>query len=291
MSSDFQPTLTALRAIESLARSGSVSHTAIALGLTQSAVSRSIAGLEKAAGIELVQRNARPLRLTAEGELVATHARGINASIDTLGERLAALRQNTSGSVRVGSSGPSASTRILPPLMQKFARRHAGIAVNIQEATDAETLLDLRADLLDVAVLGDPGPEFETFELARDQLVGLVSQTGPLASRKLLAPADLASQAFIMTLAGSGSSILEWFHAADQEPRIEQRVQQTVSIVALVEAGLGNAIVTRLSLPPIHPGVALVALRDAPTRTIVLARKHGQPHSRAAQLFWQFMRV
>lgn len=278
--------ITALRALQSLERTGSVSATAAELGLTQPAVSRAIAALEAAAGVALLHRGARPLTLTEEGQTAAAYARDITGALGALAQQMESFRTHRSGSVRMGSFGASASTRILPPLLKDFAARHPGIQVEISEAHDTRALEDLRAGLTDLSVLADPGEDFETLPIAADELVALVpagsTEQGPMS------PEDLAKGPFIMTLGGSEPFIREWFRAAGVIPQVMHRVRQTHSILALTASGLGRAIVAGLSLPEDTPGVRQLPLKDAPERCIVLARKHQPPRSHAAAGLWSF---
>ncbi|GHB34639.1 transcriptional regulator [Pseudovibrio japonicus] len=228
------------------------------------------------------------MRLTAEGQIVASYAGEINQILDSLDQRLSDIRRNKEGTVRMGSFGPSASTRILPQLLRKFAKYYPNISVNIQESVDAEALLDLRNGIVDMAVLADPRDDFETLPLATDQLVALVPQNSPLSSAKSVGQSELLAEPFIMTLGGNEPNIIRWFGEKLSDLHVTQRVQQTHSILALVEAGLGNAIVAALSLPRSHHGVRPVPLKKAPSMNIVMARKTMQPRSNAAALFWNF---
>lgn len=277
--------LTALRALQSLERTGSISATAAELGLTQSAVSRAISGFEAGCKLTLVHRGARPLRLTEEGEAAAAHARRITGNLTALEQDLTSLRLNRSGTVRAGSFGPSASVRLLPRLLLKFKQLYPGIDVSLEEGNDEKALNDLVHERVDVSMLADPGEEFETLPVATDKLVALLPSEHQASEP--LTQQDMANAPFIMTLAGSEPYILDWFRRGGTEPRITHRVQQTHSILALVAAGLGRAIVTDLSLPQDTPGVQAVPLAGAPAKEIVLARKHRPPRSRAAGLFWQ----
>ncbi len=285
----FDPSITSLRALRSLAKTGNVSLTATELGLTQSAVSRSITTLETMIGLTLVQRTVRPLKLTKEGEVVASHADDINQSIASLGERLAELKHNKLGSVRIGSFGASASTRILPRLIKAFAKQYPAIAVNILEANDAQTFLNLQRGHVDLAVLADPGEDYETMPIATDQLIAIVNHNSKLAQYDVLRPDDLAQDAFIMTLGGSEHYIRQWFNQANVEPKITHYIYQTHSILALVGANLGNAIVASLSLPQTTVDVCQVPLFKSTTNRIVLARKYQTPYSKAAELFWRYI--
>lgn len=280
------PNLNTLRALLKLSSSGSISKAAAELGLTQSAVSRAISTLEKSVKLDLVQRGTRPLRLTDEGQVVAAHARDIAASLATMQQELENFQRNKAGSVRLSSFGASASARILPPLLKRFTHRYPGIMVQITETDDTLALRALQQDRVDLAVISDPGEAFDTCPVATDQLVALLpadhTMKGPLS------PDDLSRMPFIMAQGGSQPHILNWFRQAQVEPRITQRIWQTHSIIALVAAGLGVAVVTGLSLPPATPGVTQVALKAAPTTDVVLARKHHPARSHAADVFWDF---
>ncbi|WIY24994.1 LysR family transcriptional regulator [Parasedimentitalea psychrophila] len=284
-----EPSLPVLRALQSLQTTGSVSQTAVALGVTQSAVSRSISKYEKAIGLQLLRRGVRPLTLTEEGLLVAAHAAEIDRSIRTLSERLETLKQGKEGAVRIGSFGPSASSQILPALLAKFARRYPGISVSILEGSDDRTRKDLVNGNVDIAVLGDRIDEFDAIPIATDQLVALVLEGSPLSLKPAIAPLDLEDAPFVMTLAGSEPVIEKWFEAAAITPNVKHRIQQTHSILALVRAGMGNAIVTSLSLPEDLRGIVVKPLLLMPTRKIYFVKKPVSVSSKAVSVFWDFL--
>jgi DNA-binding transcriptional LysR family regulator len=283
------PSLALLRALQSMQTTGSVSQTATALGVTQSAISRSISKYEDGIGLKLLRRDVRPLTLTEEGMLVVAHALEIDRSIRTLNERLKTLKQGKGGIVRIGSFGPSGSTRILPDLMAQFAKCYPGISMSILEGSDEMTRKDLVKGNVDVAVLGHPIDEFDAIPIAADQLVALVQDGSALSKESTIGPADLAGAPFVMTLAGSEVAILEWFEGAATTPDIKHRIQQTHSILALVRAGMGNAVVTSLSLPEDVQGVSVKPLRHIQMRQIYLAKKPVLANSKAVSIFWDFL--
>jgi len=283
------PSITVLRALKSIERTGSVSKTAIELGLTQSAISRSIATYEKSLGLDLLRRDRRPLTLTEEGELVVCHAMEIDRSILTLNERLRAVKQNKVGTVTIGSFGPTASTHILPSLLAQFTRIHPEISISIQEQTDDHTRLALINETVDVAVLSEPTGDFDALPIAADQLVALVPKSSVLFSQSSVAPNELEKPPFIMTLAGSEPLILDWFHRDGAQPNIRHRIQQTNSIIALVQQGFGNAIVTSLSLPQKLENVKAIPLCPPTERQIYLVKKMGSARSNATTMFWKFV--
>ncbi|WP_428516840.1 LysR family transcriptional regulator [Roseovarius sp.] len=278
------PSLTVLRALNSLASTGNVSRTAQELGLTQSAVSRAIANYEKTIGLTLLQREARPLTLTEAGEIMVARARDVEQSFETLHEQLRALRQNRTGFVRIGSFGPTASTRILPDLLNRVARAHPGISVSIQEGPDDTTRDELTRGLTDLAILSDPVDEFDAIPLATDQLVALVPDTPDAPGG--IGAVELAKTPFIMTLAGSEPTILDWFRASGVQPEIQHRIQQTHSILALVRRGQGVAVVAALALPRQIDGVRALPLQPSSEREVYLVKKTGVARSPAVTAVW-----
>ncbi|MEQ8291291.1 MAG: LysR family transcriptional regulator [Roseovarius sp.] len=282
------PSLTVLRALKSLRDTGSVSRTAAELGLTQSAVSRAITGYEQATGLTLLRRDARPLTLTEAGEVIVGHATDIDRSLAALAGELAALRQNRAGTLRIGSFGPTASTRILPDLLSRFRKTHPRITVSIKEGPDDTTRETFSKGLTDVAVLSDPVDDLDALPIATDRLVALLPDGHPLTARPAVSPGDLAATPFIMTLAGNEPAILDWFRQAGLRPDTRHRVQQTHSILALVGSGQGAAIVASLSLPQDVQGVRIVPLAPNTERQVYLVKTPGTPRSNAVTAFWDF---
>lgn len=284
-----EPSLAVLRALQSIHETGSVSLTANMLGVTQSAISRSIGKYEKAIGLQILRRDARPLKLTEEGQLVVAHAVEIDRSIQILGDRLKALKQGKEGVVRIGSFGSSATSRILPDFLNKFTKLYPGITVSIVEGSDERTRSDLVQGNVDIAVLADPVKDFDAIPIASDELIVLMPKSSLLSERPFLTPEDLANLPFIMTLAGSEPIILDWFKASETFPNIKHRIQQTHSILELVREGMGIAIVTSLSLPGTYHDVIVKPLRPATKRQIHMVIKPGDTNSKAVDVFWSFL--
>src|SRR5882757_7438588 len=104
--------LVALRVFREVAERGTFTAAATALGYTQSAVSRQIASIERAAQTQLLERRRDGVRLTAAGQLVLRNAAGVLDQIDATARQLSGLAVE-GGTVRVGWF-PSAGARLLP---------------------------------------------------------------------------------------------------------------------------------------------------------------------------------
>lgn len=283
-------TLQQINAIRVIAQTGSATQAAQHLGISQPAVSKLIAKAEADLGLSLLRRETRPLRLTVEGALVARHGQDLDRILTTLSERLEAMRAGQAGSVRVGSFGPTASTRLLPGLLSGFSKKYPAIEVRLTEAPDQQTQADLQTGVLDVAVLANPSDGLDCIPLAVDQLVAIVPEGSDLADKARITAKDLQPWPFIMTLAGSEPVIRDWFAADGGRPGTRHSIQQTHSILALVACNMGCSIVTSQSLPEILTGVKAIPLSPEQENDICLVRLPAAAPSQAAQLFWDYVK-
>src|SRR5918911_937472 len=139
-----------LRVLREVAARGSFSAAADALHFTQSAVSQQIAALEREAGMPLVERNARGVRLTHAGEVLIGHTDVILARLADAEAELEALAGLRGGRVRMASF-PSAGATIMPEAIARFRARHPAVELTLEPADPELALVKLRsgdADLI-----------------------------------------------------------------------------------------------------------------------------------------------
>lgn len=180
------PPTQALRAFEAAARLGSLSKAADALSLTHGAISHQIKALEASVGVPLVERAGRGIRVTDEGERLATRVRGALAEIvDAMRE---ASERSNPRQLRV-SVTPSFAARWLLPRLGKFLARHRDIDLDVRSST---ALVDFRRDDTDIAIRHGFGgwPDVHAEEILRDTFFPVCSPR--LAPRLPRVPADLA---------------------------------------------------------------------------------------------------
>jgi len=134
-----------------VADSGSFSAAGRSLGLTPSAVSRTLDRIEARLGARLLLRSTRALTLTAEGQSYLTAARRILADLDEA-EQAIADQGAPRGRIRV-SAALSHGRICIVPLLGEFVRRYPNILVDINLS---DTLVDVAAGQADVAVRGGP---------------------------------------------------------------------------------------------------------------------------------------
>lgn len=145
------PSLTALRAFDATARSGSFAEAGRMLNVTHAAVTQAVRGLEAELGVQLVQRAGRTVSLTEAGEVLA---RALGEGFGAMVAGVAALRQREARRVlRVATTTFIAETRILPRLPEFWAR-HPGVEVAMSPSPTSVNLLHEGYDMA-IRVLED----------------------------------------------------------------------------------------------------------------------------------------
>jgi molybdate transport repressor ModE-like protein len=276
-----------LRTLEAIARLGSVSAAADELGYTQSAASQQLAALEREAGLALVERGARPLRLTQGGEVLLKHAQDVLAGFVAIESSLVELHGLATGTLRLAAFTSSLAT-FIPPAIAELTRQHPDIAVEITAAEPPVAIASLRAGAADLAVLYRTGPTPPDDRLKRQRLLDdalqvVLPEQHPLARREQIQLAELAGVPIVAPRAdraarGHRSLVEELFVASGITPSIAYEVDDLRAAQAFARAGLAVVLMHGLTIPELHPGIAVRRLVDAATgtRTVEVATLGGR---------------
>src|ERR671932_1157055 len=143
-----------MRVLREVAVRGSFSAAAEALSFTQSAVSQQIAALEREAGAVLVQRSARGVRLTEAGEAVVRHTDAILARLAEAEAELEAIAGLHGGRLRLAAFESAGST-LMPLAIAGFRERHPAVELSMTLTEPEDSLPQLRAGELDLALTFD----------------------------------------------------------------------------------------------------------------------------------------
>ncbi|WP_020659631.1 LysR family transcriptional regulator [Amycolatopsis benzoatilytica] len=271
--------LVALRVFREVAERGTLTAAATALGYTQSAVSRQIASLERAAGAALLERRHDGVRLTAAGRIVLRRAADVIDQIDATARELAGLPEE-SGHVRLGWFA-TAGAVIVPRALALLRETHPAIVVTSREGSSPALVRALRAGTIDLAVLAaappyrpldTETPELRVQVLTERSLHVAVPATHPLARGEYLDVADLHGQRWI---AGAAQELQmgAWPGLAER-PVIAHTARDWLAKLQLVAAGCGITTVSRLLASVAPPGVRILPVRGGPSeqRRVLLAR-------------------
>jgi DNA-binding transcriptional LysR family regulator len=200
-------------------------------------------------------------------------------------EAIAALEV---GRVRVGTYSSVGATLIVQAVAA-FRSLHPGINLTLLEAGRDQLVQDVRAGDLDLAAVFDfpalgltVDQGFEARELLEEPHDLVHHPEHRLAQRKNITMADLRDEDWLFPSLGPDSPTQKLFTAAcaaaGYEPRIVFRVNDCEMFQALVAAGVGGFL-PRLALHPLHPGVVIKPVAEAPRRRTLAV---SLPGSRSA---------
>ncbi|MDX6278945.1 MAG: hypothetical protein QOH03_16 [Kribbellaceae bacterium] len=269
--------LVALRVFREVAERGTFTAAATELGYTQSAVSRQIASIERAAQTQLLERRRDGVRLTAAGQLVLRNAAGVLDQIDATARELSGLAVE-GGTVRVGWF-PGAGARLLPLAITALRRSHPAINVVSREGTTPSLVRSLRAGSIDLALLAaappfrppdSETPALKVETLAERALRIAVPANHPLAASDSVDVADLRGQRWI---AGPSADQLGVWPGLDERPEIAHIARDWLAKLHLVAAGAGITTISPSHEHTLPPGIRVLTVHNGPQelRRILLA--------------------
>lgn len=253
--------LTRLRVLAAVARTGSVTAAARELHYAQPSVSHHLARLEAEAGVPLLERAGRGVRLTEAGRLLAGRAEEIVGRVDSARAELDALAGLRAGRVRLAAF-PSALATLVPEAVAGLAADHPGVGVGLVEAEPPEALDALRQGTVDVALVfrhdgarPDEGPFAVTPVL--DEPLHVVTPAAPGAATGTVRLDDLAGAAWIAGCERCRADLVSRCARAGFEPRVAFETDDYVAVQALVAAGAGVSLLPDLALRA-HRGAGIV---------------------------------
>jgi DNA-binding transcriptional LysR family regulator len=304
-----------LKVLCEVARHGSFSSAADALGYTQPAISRQIATLEAETGTVLVRRAPQGAVLTDAGRLLVERTEAILAQLNSIEVELQALAGLEGGTLRLATFA-SAAASIIPLAIAEFRERHPAVEVTIKMADPAESLPLLRAGELDLAISHDPlmvreadtetrgavlelpgerrrqegGTDgfsgLELVPLFEDPMYVAMPAGHPLADHSPLGLARFAEEPWMLATSDTcpdSRLFLRACHAAGFEPRIAFQNDDYPAILGFVAAGVGVALVPDMVARGVRDDVVVRELDPAPPPRPIMAAVPAGYRSPAAQ--------
>jgi LysR family transcriptional regulator for metE and metH len=239
-------TLKQLRVLAAVVRTGSVTGAAQQLNVSPPAVTLQMQLLQDQAGVPLVERNAAGTTATDAGAEILRAVEQIETILSDCSAAIAAISGTRTGSVSVGVI--STAKYFAPRVLGAFARAHPGIDLRITIGNRAEMIEGLNRYAIDIAVMGRPPDQLDVDVnvIGDHPHVIIAPPDHPLAQRANIAPAELASETFLVREPGSGTrGLMERFFAeAGIAPRIGMQIGSNETIKQAVIAGLGIAFIS-----------------------------------------------
>jgi LysR family carnitine catabolism transcriptional activator len=270
---------------------GGFTRAAEALHVTQPALSDGIRRLEAELGLELFHRVGRRALLSAAGEAFVEPARHVLRDLGVLRTSVAAVAGLTAGTLDVVAL-PTLAVDPLATLVGAFRHDHPGVVVRIdQPEGPAAVAMGVRSGRWEIGLTELPvtEPGLVSRRLTHQELLVVLPPHAPLARRRRITTADLASVPLVTSPVGTSTRGLidAAFAAIDAAPDIVVETDQREAIVPLVVAGAGASILPRPQAEAAAVfGASTVSLSPRLVRSIGLVWRDG-PLSPAARAFIQ----
>ncbi|WP_250472391.1 LysR family transcriptional regulator [Caballeronia sp. GAFFF1] len=274
-----------------VAEHGNISRAAVALHLSQPAVSGQLRLLNEEFGEPLYQRDGRGIRLTPAGEGLLGYATPLREAFRQAHALRDAMRGLESGTLRIGASTTPASY-LLPYLIAAFRKRYPEVIVTTIDGNTAEIVAALGA--LDVAIIEGPAgiglpPTAGVTPWLDDEIVAIVRAGHPLADGRAGATLEVIGE-HPLVLRERGSGVRQIVERAFEEREVGMRVALEIAgvegVKEAVRAGMGIGFVSAMSIR--HEDDALRRLHIAPEplmRRFSILVPHAAAPSRAAARF------
>ena len=261
---------------------GSLSKAAAAMGYTQSAASYAIQSLEDELGVSMLHRSKRGMQLTTDGAFLISYVRDCVSSVNKLRSTAHFIQGVQIGVLRVAAFS-SVSMTYLPEIIHRFHTSFPNIVIDIISGTGRyaemeEFLLNGQVDCSFVSL--PASAKLHCDELLSDQLYAIIPLDHPLAKRPgVISFSELEELPFIMPADGKNEEIQHICKEYNFVPNVAFTMYDDLSILGMVENGLGCTIASELILTHFHYRVAIKELSAHPHRVIGLAVRAGEESS------------
>ena len=251
------------------------------LHMSQPPLSQQIRALETELGVELLRRNRRRVELTEAGAAFLDEVRGILASVQHAGDLARRVARGEVGKLSVGFVG-SAMYATLPEILRAFRSRHPDVELHLRPFPTAPQLEALRDGRVDVGFLRPPvqrvGLELQTIQ--RETIVVALPESHELAGTTSIAITQLREETFVLLARTESPGVYDSLALTLAElagsPRAVQEADDMQTLIGLVAAGIGVALVPASVSLLDRPGVVYRALSGrAPTVELALAWRSG----------------
>jgi DNA-binding transcriptional LysR family regulator len=248
-----------------IVEAGHVGRAAAACGVTQPALSKSLRRLEDETGLKLFDRSARRIWLSASGLAFSEHARRLHAEYQDALRHTAALQAGHAGLLRVGATGATVDTVVMPALAVLLPRRPA-LRVSLTTGLSDDLIEGIAHGRLDMAVAPsyrDHAATIDSMTLSSDTLDIVVRRGHPLSKRSKLGLADIRGYPWIAPAAQASARIAfqRLFEDAGMAPPIVAMEIEYVSEGALMVVATTDLIsFAPSSMPRKHLGRGIVVL-------------------------------
>ncbi|HEX8542235.1 MAG TPA: LysR substrate-binding domain-containing protein [Pseudomonas sp.] len=252
--------LAQLRCFTTVATELNFRRAAERLNMTQPPLSRQIQLLEHHLGVALFTRSTRSVALTAAGRAFFIEAQNLLERAQQAAAAAKRFAEGDIGSVTISFVG-SAVYEFLPKVIAEARLKQPHVKISLEEMNTYQQHEAMRARRIDLGIVRSPllQPGFATECLVREPFLLAVPSTHRLATSATVAVTDLDGEPFLMYSHAAYPPFNElltgMFRSARVAPQYVQWLGSSLTILALVNAGMGLALVPRCAASVVFKGV------------------------------------
>ena len=263
-------TLLQLKSFVTVVDEGGFTAASRRLGLSQPAVSRAVATLEKELGLSLLIRGRDGLSLTEAGSLALTHAREAVRQLTLMRTELAALAGEITGTLSLASL-PSVTGTLVAPQLRAFTERHPAVTIRLLEGSEQEVRDWLDQGAAEAGVVSLPIKGMDSAVLGEQDMVAVVPAANRLGGWAEVSYAELAKEPFIRSTGGCAEVFTPVARRAGVEFDVAFEAREMSAVLEIVRAGLGVSILPSAGLPELPDGVVVRPLTPKTVRRLGVA--------------------
>jgi DNA-binding transcriptional LysR family regulator len=274
-------TLLQLQSFVTVVDQGSFTAASGRLGLSQPAVSRAVATLEKEMGSPLLVRGRNGLSLTEAGSLALIHAREAVRHLSLMRTEVAALAGEITGTLSLASL-PSVTATLVAPQLQVFAERYPAVTIRLLEGSEEEVRDWLDQGAAEAGVVSLPIRGLDAAVLGDQDMVAVVPAGHRLAGWNEVSYAELAKEPFIRSTGGCADVFGPVARRLGVELDAAFEAREMSAVLEIVRAGLGVSILPSAGLPNLPDNVVVRPLTPRTVRRLgVAVSASSSPAARA----------
>ena len=240
------------------------------LHISQPPLSQQIQALERELGVALFERAGHRISLTEAGQELLPRARALAAQAEAARTAVQRIGRGEAGELEIGFTGSVPFTPLMPRLLHAFRAAYPQVRLQLLELTTHAQIERLVEGTLDIGLFRPTEhallAQLETRVLLREPLLVALPAGNPLARRKRLPLAALAQEDFITYARSSSTGLHDQLRTlclkAGFSPRIVQEAREMPTVIGLVAAGVGVALVAASMRHIQLPGIVFVPLLE-----------------------------
>jgi DNA-binding transcriptional LysR family regulator len=264
------PTLLQLKSLLAVVDEGGFTAASVRLGMSQPAVSRAVATLEKELGSPLLVRGSGSLALTDAGSSALPHAREALRHLTLLRTEVAALGGEVTGTLSLASL-PSVTGTLVAPQLRTFADHNPAVTIRLLEGSEQEVRDWLDQGAAEAGVVSLPSKGLDSAVLGDQDMVAVLPADNRLAGWNEVDYVELAKEPFIRSTGGCAEVFMPMARRVGVDFDVVFEAREMSAVLEMVRGALGVSILPSAGLPPLPDGVVVRPLVPKTVRRLGVA--------------------